>query len=100
MAPATLIIHRKLRFDDGATVEVKVWRVPASVPGPSHSFKYSLFYGLFYGRPGERIVAYDNEAGKGDHRHYGDREEAYVFRGINELLADFEAEVERARRKG
>ncbi len=35
------------------------------------------------------LVRYDNETGKGDHRHYGDREEPYGFLSVEQLLADF-----------
>ena len=31
--------------------------------------------------------------GKGDHRHYGEREEAYEFKNIDTLIADFMADV-------
>ena len=48
-----------------------------------------LKYSLFYGRPGERIVGYDNERGKGDHRHYRTREERYLFVSFEKLLTDF-----------
>jgi hypothetical protein len=94
--PATLLVSVKLVNDDGTIVQVRVWEVPSAVPGSAHAFKYSLFYG----RPGERIVGYDNEAGKGDHRHHRGREEPYGFRGIDRLLADFEADVERERSGG
>ena len=57
------------------------------------------FDNICHGRPGRRIVGYDNEAGKGDHRHYGDREEPYRFRGVRQLRADFLADVRRHRRK-
>lgn len=60
------------------------------VPPSKHNLKYSLFYG----RPGERLVAYDNERGKGDHRHHRDREESYAFTSIERPLADFRADVE------
>lgn len=43
-----------------------IWRVPSPVPPSAHRLKYSLFYG----RPGVRAVGYDNERGKGDHRHF------------------------------
>jgi hypothetical protein len=39
------------------------------------------------------IVGYDNERGKEDHRHLGDREESYRFISIEQLLADFKADV-------
>ena len=67
--------------------------VPGSVPGSSHAFKYSLYYGY----PGRRVVGYDNERGKGDHRHVGDREESYPFSSVEALIADFLSDVKRAR---
>jgi hypothetical protein len=54
---------------------------------------------LFYGRPGERFVLYDNEPGKGDHRHYGDREEPYLFTTPEQLIRDFLADVRSVRRQ-
>lgn len=89
MPKATLILHRKRVFDDGAISELTLWRVPNPVRGSQHGFRYSLFYG----RSGERLVGYDNEPGKGDHRHYGDTEEAYAFSTPEQLMADFLADV-------
>ena len=89
MPKARLIFHEKLRYDDGAVLEATLWEVPAAVRGSAHRFKYSLFYGA--GR--QRLVGYDNEAGKGDHRHHGEREDAYVFTTFARLLADFLADV-------
>ena len=90
---ATLVIRERIVFDDGALIDMKVWQVPKPVPPSGHSLKYSLFYG----RPGQRLVGYDNERGKGDHRHYADREEAYSFVSIERLLADFRSDVEKMR---
>ena len=70
-----------------------LWRVPSPVRPSVHGLKYSLFYG----RPGIREVGYDNERGKGDHRHYGDLEEPYSFAGVDQLIADFLADVRRLR---
>ena len=94
MPTATLILHRKRQFDDGAISEMKLWLVPNPVRGSGHTFKYSLYYGW----QGRRLVGYDNEAGKGDHRHYGDREERYRFTSPEQLVADFLADVRAARR--
>ena len=85
-----------LLFPDGSIVRIRVWEVAEPVPPSEHRFKYSCFYG----RPGVRMVLYDNERGKGDHRHYGGREEAYRFEGIEKLLADFMADVRRVRGDG
>jgi len=52
-----------------------------------------LKYSLFYGRPGVREVGYDNERGKGDHRHVGDVETAYEFTTVEQLVADFWSDV-------
>jgi hypothetical protein len=94
MPAATLVLHRKRRFDDGAISEIKLWLVPNPVRGSGHLFKY----GLFSGRHGERLIGYDNEAGKGDHRHYGDREEPYRFTTPERLIADFLADLRAMRR--
>ena len=55
---ATLILHRKRRYDDGAILELKLWQVPIAVPGSGHRFKCSLSYG----NGGQRLIGYDNEA--------------------------------------
>ncbi len=93
MPKATLILHRKRRYDDGAILELKLWQVRAAVPGSGHLFKYSLFYG----EDGQRLIGYDNEAGKGDHQHRGGKEDAYVFTTFGQLLADFLADVRQLR---
>jgi len=39
------------------------------------------------------VIRYDNESGKGDHRHYNDREEAYRFIDVENLVRDFLTDV-------
>ena len=82
-----------LLFSDGYLLRMRVWEVAEPVPPSEHRFKYSCFYG----RPGERVVLYDNERGKGDHRHYGRREEPYDFKDVETLRSDFLADVRRVR---
>lgn len=86
---ALLIIRDRRVLADGFILEVVVWRVPVPVPPTEHGFKYRLFYGP----PGKRLVGYDNERGKGDHRHRAGREEPYIFSSIAQLLDNFEADV-------
>jgi hypothetical protein len=86
---AKLLFRQRIDYDDGAIVEMVIWRVPAPVPPSSHALKYSLFYG----RPGLREVGYDNERGKGDHRHFRDKETAYAFRSAEQLMDDFWSDV-------
>jgi len=40
-------------------------------------------------------VRYDNETGKGDHRHYGRYEEPYPFESLEKLIEDFRNECVR-----
>lgn len=95
MPKAGLILHRKRLFDDGSISEIRLWQVPGPVRGSAHVFKYSLYFGT----AGERWIGYDNEPGKGDHRHYGAREESYSFVSPEQLIADFLADVAAARRR-
>jgi hypothetical protein len=90
---AKLLFHERRLFDDGAIMEMKIWRVPQPVPPTVHGLKYSLFYGY----PGRRLVAYDNERAKGDHRHLDDRELPYTFVSVEKLMADFLDDVRRIR---
>jgi hypothetical protein len=89
MPKAKLILHRKRVFDDGSISEMRLRLVPAPVRGSAHDLRYSLSYG----EPGQRWIGYDNEPGKGDHRHYGNREEAYSFTTPEQLITDFLADV-------
>ena len=75
---------------DGSIVEVVVWLVPESVQPSAHPYKYRLYFG----KDGVCRVRYDNERGKGDHRHIGEVEEEYVFVSLDRLLADFKYDVE------
>jgi hypothetical protein len=87
-------IHRsRMAFDDGAILEMVIWETPTPVEGSSHCFKYRLFYGY----AGKRIVGYDNERPKGDHRHIDGTEEPYCFTGPEDLIREFIAEVTRRR---
>ena len=90
---ATLLIRRKLIYADGAIVYLRAWSVPAPVPPSTHGFKYSLVYIV----NGGRVIGFDNERGKGDHRHVKGTESPYAFISLERLLADFTAEVEKMR---
>lgn len=86
---ATLLAQAKEVRDDGSIVEIVVWELPEPLPPCAHRYKYRLFFGL----PGDCFVRYDNERGKGDHRHAGGVESAYAFTTLDALLADFERDV-------
>jgi hypothetical protein len=73
----------------GGIVEINIWRVSSPVLPCAHDYKYRLVYVV-----GEkRVIGYDNERGKGDHRHTGDAELPYEFIDVVTLLADFWRDV-------
>lgn len=88
-----LVYRHRLDFDDGAIVEIVVWRLAKPMEGCRHPFKYRLFYG----KAGVRIVGYDNEQSKGDHCHHNGVEEAYIFESPEKLIDDFLAEIQARR---
>lgn len=93
---AVLAFYDKQILPDGAIVEMKIWQLTKPMRGSAHKLKYSLFYGL----PGKRLVAYDNEplnGDTGDHRHFESEESTYNFRTVEKLIADFLADVRRLR---
>src|SRR5674476_432706 len=60
-----LLINERHVLDVGAFVEIVVWRLPQSVRGSEHRFKYRLALVV----DGVCVLRFDNEAGKGDHKH-------------------------------
>lgn len=70
-------------------VEIVIWELPEPLPPSTHNYRYRLYYGT----AGVCRVRYDNERGKGDHRHLGEREEVYMFTSLEQLLADCERDV-------
>jgi Family of unknown function (DUF6516) len=90
---AERLFYDKAVYPDGFIVEMVIWRVAMPVQPSTHGLKYRMFYG----REGERVVGYDNERGKGDHRHVRGREYRYRFVTVEKLVTDFLAEVERER---
>ncbi len=64
---------------------------------PPYARPHGLKYRLYYGYPGKCLVRYDNERGKGDHRHERDQEERYTFISVEQLIQDFKTDIERLR---
>lgn len=93
MPNATPLRDRKIVLSDGGIIQVRVWVLLTPVPPCAHRYKYSLFYG----KNGERLVGYDNERGKGDHKHVTGIETAYRFTTVEQLFEDFTRDVENIR---
>jgi hypothetical protein len=89
--PATLLMHRRVVLAPDAFAEVALWRLPQPLPRSAHAFKYRLAYVV----RGECVLRYDNERGKGDHRHVGTATTAYAFSTPDQLMADFNADIQR-----
>lgn len=90
---AQLITSIKNINPDGSILEVVIWKVPKPVPPTEHGYKYRAVYVV----DGVRIVGFDNERGKGDHCHIDGKELPYAFTGVDQLLEDFIAAVEKRR---
>lgn len=90
---ATLLYRTREACGDGF-IEVVIWQVPEPVPPSETPYKYRLVYAV----DGRRLIGYDNEQGKGDHRHLGKREQVYRFISPQQLMADFMADVKGIRK--
>jgi len=92
MPKAKLVIKDRFEFQDGGIVEIRIWEVPTSQDKP-HGYKYSLVYIA----KGKRVIGYDNAESQGDHKHDGEKAEAYEFNGIDKLIDDFYNDIRRVR---
>jgi hypothetical protein len=86
---ARLILKERTQLAEGRFVEIVIWSLPQPLPGSLHAFKYRLAFVV-----DERcVIRYDNETGKGDHRHIFERETPYAYSTLDRLLEDFERDV-------
>jgi len=88
---AVELARRRIVLARDAFAEVVIWSLPRRLPGSSHSFKYRLAYVV----DEVCVLRYDNESGKGDHRHYGKKETPYALISPDQLMSDFFADVTR-----
>ena len=93
---ANLILHVKKEDAQGNITEMVLWKLPASSPDRPHGIKYRCYHG---DNLGHCMVRYDNETGKGDHKHIGDREVPYKFVSVEKLVRDFIDDVNYLSRK-
>jgi hypothetical protein len=84
MKAEPLLQERRVLAED-SFAELMVWLVPTPVPGSEHAFKYRLALVV----KEKCVLRFDNEAGKGDHRHLDGVETPYTFVSPARLLADF-----------
>ena len=88
---ATWIARRRIVYSPSAFAELVLWHVPKPLAGSEHDYKYRLAYVV-----NELcVVRYDNEVGKGDHRHLGSLESNYKFASPDMLIVDFQKDIAR-----
>jgi hypothetical protein len=92
---AVELLRIRIAFSQTAFAELVLWRLPKPVAGSAHEFKYRLAYVV----DGVCVVRYENEVGKGDHRHFNGKESAYTFQTPDKLIADFERDIARWNRE-
>lgn len=88
---AQLLVRQRVEVHARAFAELVIWRLSAPLAGSVHSFKYRLAYVV----GGLCVLRYDNEAGKGDHRHWAEQEQRYRFKTPDQLMADFFEDIQR-----
>jgi Family of unknown function (DUF6516) len=94
VSAAKLVLRSRFVYADGAIREMVLWKLPRPTPERPHGFKYQLQYNSADGRV---VARYDNETGKGDHRHLSGREERYHFRSVEVLVEDFLRDIDQER---
>ena len=89
---ATLIYRNKVITENYLT-EMVIWALPHKTPDRPHGLKYRLYHG---DKTGHCLVRYDNEHGKGDHKHIGNKEMPYHFSNVEQLVKDFIFDIREA----
>ncbi|HEX5314018.1 MAG TPA: DUF6516 family protein [Gammaproteobacteria bacterium] len=84
------LFRKRLALSETAFAEIVIHRLPKPLSGCRHDFKYR--FALV--SEGVCVLRYDNEAGKGDHKHVAGRERAYRFVDLPGLQRDFWTDVE------
>jgi hypothetical protein len=92
---ATELLRRRVPYSETSFAELVLWQLPSPVPASKHAYKYRLAYVV----NGVCVLRYDNESGKGDHRHFRGKESRYAFNGVDKLLAAFQRDIERIHRE-
>ncbi|MDR0779902.1 MAG: DUF6516 family protein [Pseudomonadales bacterium] len=88
---AELLVDRRTAITAAGFAEMVLWRVPQPVKGCAHNYKYRLAYVV----KGVCVLRFDNEAGKGDHKHVSGVESPLAFTNPDALKADFINDVMR-----
>jgi hypothetical protein len=88
--PAKLLLRERRVIGNGRFAEVVIWDLTDPVPGSSHGFKYRLAFVV----DEVCIIRFDNETGKGDHKHIAEEQVPYTFTSLVRLIEDFWTAIE------
>lgn len=85
------LFNRRVLVAERAFDELVLLELPEPTEGSAHPYKYRLAFVV----AGTCVLRYDNESGKGDHKHVRGREVKYRFTSVEKLVADFFEDVRR-----
>ena len=88
-------MNERLILSTIAFVEITIWKLAKPLEGSGHRYKYRMAYVV----DDVCVLRFDNEAGKGDHKHLDEVEVSYGFTDLETLQADFWIEVNRRRKR-
>jgi hypothetical protein len=88
---AVELVRSRIVYAGNAFAELVLWGLSQPLAGSMHLYKYTPAYVV----EGVSVLRYDNETGKGDHRHDGSAESPYSFSTPERLIADFLRDIER-----
>jgi hypothetical protein len=86
-----------LHYHDNIGISIRNCYDNGRAPGSSHPYKYRLHYQK---TDASVCIRYDNEQGKGDHRHIDGIEEPYCFESVKKLAQDIYAAIKQVRTTG
>ncbi|MEB4592735.1 DUF6516 family protein [Candidatus Thiothrix sp. Deng01] len=86
---AKSLLNERRVLSETSFLDLVIWQVPQPIVGSDHPFKYRLALVV----DGECVLRYDNEVGKGNHKHLGQKEVPYPFTGLRQLVDDFLTDV-------
>ena len=90
---AVELLRRRIPYSETSFAELVLWQLRDPLPGSKHRFKCRLAFVV----RGECVLRYDNESGKGDHRHFKDKESAFDFESPEQLIRAFQRDIARYR---
>ena len=90
---AESLMDERVILSKRAFVEITIWKLPTPIKSSAHQYKYRLAHVV----DDVCVLRFDNEAGKGDHKHINEIEVPYQFTDLETLQADFWTEVHNRR---